>query len=129
MTNKEKIEAIKKWQECDFVHPLTCGKDICDGILLPVEDKIVGDIILICPICDYSQVYVPEMIYHFDYSQFDKIKEITEWAKKKQKEDEELEKACGEGLTTLLKLKEGAKGCELDSINSILNEIYTPKNK
>jgi len=58
---EEKIEAIKKYQECDYVHPLTCGNDSSHELLKPLQ--IAGKLCLICPSCDYVQEYIPDSVY------------------------------------------------------------------
>ena len=75
MNNQEKIEAINKWQSCNFVHPLTCGKDKCEEKLEPIENAITGEILLICPKCNYEQgeISIPSVVFHFNYEQFNKI--------------------------------------------------------
>jgi len=85
MNNQEKIEAINKWQSCNFVHPLTCGKDKCDGLLIAEINKDVDpyfdwgevEIILTCPKCkDYIQEHIPEIVYNINYEQFEKLEDI-----------------------------------------------------
>jgi len=60
MTNKEKIEQIKKWQMYEHFHPLTCGNDSNHEILKPIE--IEGKVILVCPQCDYKQHKIPSVV-------------------------------------------------------------------
>lgn len=60
---QKKIYRILKWQSCGFVHPLTCGKN-SEHILKPKEKD--GDVILICPDCDYVQNHVPDVVYETD---------------------------------------------------------------
>jgi hypothetical protein len=57
------VEAINKYQDNDFVHPLTCGNNRTDenhtdgeGILKATKDG------LICPFCDYKQNNVPGLV-------------------------------------------------------------------
>ena len=85
MNNKEKIEAINKWQKCNFVHPLICGKDKCNGILEPKiyvdmglrDGELEEDIIhLECPNCDYIQEHIPEIIFNLNYEQFEKLEDL-----------------------------------------------------
>ncbi|HUS49306.1 MAG TPA: hypothetical protein VMZ91_04030 [Candidatus Paceibacterota bacterium] len=77
MNNQEKIEAIKKWQNCGFVHPLTCGRDKCEEKLEPIENYITDEISLICPKCkDYIQEHIPEIVYNINYEQFEKLEDI-----------------------------------------------------
>ena len=87
MNNKEKIEAINKWQKCKFVHPLTCGVDKCDGILEPKKkklklnvDKQICDeeytVYLKCPNCDYIQYNIPDVVYRINYAKFNQIEDF-----------------------------------------------------
>jgi hypothetical protein len=61
MTNEEieTMEAIRKYQNCDYLHPLTCGNDSRHALLKPIEKD--GKIILVCPDCDYVQNWHPEV--------------------------------------------------------------------
>ena len=60
MTNKEKIEKIKKFQACDHVHELTCAH--CSHEPLVPEEK--GDeIIVFCAKCGYIQKDIPEAVF------------------------------------------------------------------
>ena len=82
LTNKQKIEAINKFQECEFMHELQCGRDGCSGILKPTE--MMGEIILICPDCKlYTQKHIPDIVFQLNYSQFEEIKKILDKARKK----------------------------------------------
>lgn len=79
MTNEEQIEAIKKYQSCDFVHQLTCGKDNCNGVLEPLitTECINPQVYLKCPKCTYEQWHVPEIVYLMNYDCIEKmIKEL-----------------------------------------------------
>lgn len=56
------VEAIKAWQACTWVHPLTCanrgdGDHVVTTDLGVLEVDIDG---LFCPSCDYTQKWVPE---------------------------------------------------------------------
>ena len=61
ITNRDLLEAIKKYQSCPFVHELTCGNDSRHEPLKGIEVK--GDVILICPTCDYQQKHIPDFIW------------------------------------------------------------------
>lgn len=63
MKNKEKIAAIKEWQNCPYVHPLTCGNNSLHENLVPIEIK--GKIVLICPECDYQQTHIPDIDWSY----------------------------------------------------------------
>ncbi len=56
-TNADRIRAIKKWQECGYVHPLTCGGEDCRADLEPVEFD--NAIVLECPACGKVQLKIP----------------------------------------------------------------------
>ncbi len=103
MNNKEKIEAINKWQKCKFVHQLTCGKEKCNGVL---EGKVYGDekddgnildiqkefdlmghgafVYLECPNCDYTQEFIPGIVYNLNYEPFERLEEIISEKKKNE---------------------------------------------
>ena len=58
--NKDILEAIRKYQECGTVHPLTCGNDSMHRNL---EGKEINDkVVLICLDCDYIQTYIPTFV-------------------------------------------------------------------
>jgi hypothetical protein len=61
LTNREKVDKIKKYQDCPFVHPLTCGNDSNHSNLKGIILK--GEVVLFCPDCDYRQEWVPEIVY------------------------------------------------------------------
>jgi len=48
---------FNQWQDCGYVHPLTCGKNSDHGAL---EAKSEGPDALIveCPLCEWSQTIV-----------------------------------------------------------------------
>ncbi len=77
MNNKEKIEAINKWQSCNFVHPLTCGRDKCEEKLEPIENEITEVISLICPKCGYKQGEgsIPSVVFHISHEYFNKLED------------------------------------------------------
>jgi len=60
-TNKELLEAIKKYQSCPYVHELTCGNDSGHSPLKGIEVR--GTVMLICPDCDYMQGHVPSVVW------------------------------------------------------------------
>ncbi len=57
----EKVKAITSWQECKYMHPLTCGNDSRHKPLIPV----VGNhgVELHCLQCEYRQSHVPGVVY------------------------------------------------------------------
>lgn len=71
-SNKEWLGAIKKYQSCPFVHPLTCGNDSGHDLLKGIVIK--GKVMLICPDCDYTQNWIPE--YVFTAEDIDKAMEL-----------------------------------------------------
>ncbi len=94
MTEEEIIQRVGLWQKCDFVHPLTCGKDKCDGILVakvntdidPYFDWGEPAVVLTCPKCkDYIQEHIPEVVFNINYEQFDIMSELIEEMKKRNK--------------------------------------------
>jgi len=102
MTNEEKVEAVKKWQECEFVHQFVCGADGCDGVLVPEINKgLNGGVYLLCPKCSYSQDHIPDMVYYFDFEHLS-------------------------NLMSVIGVVQKAKAEEDDRINEALSEIYAP---
>ena len=81
MNNKEIIEKIKKWQNCSFLHPLTCGNDSNHKILIPKETN--DKVILICEDCDYTQKFIPNAIFKIDTDEYSK-KINNFWSKKEK---------------------------------------------
>lgn len=59
------IAAIRRWQSNPKVHPLTCGKDGSHALLRPSLES-EGQIVLLCPDCDYRQVQIPRAIFGED---------------------------------------------------------------
>ena len=74
MDNKEIIEKIQKWQEAQYIHPLTCDK--CSSMLKAIErnDKII----LICTNenCDYEQENIPEVMTYTDVENLNPFKHL-----------------------------------------------------
>ena len=69
-TIEEKIEQIKKYQACGFVHPLTCSSG-CHTPLVPV--RVNDKIILICNNCNYTQDSVPECILRLPIDEMEEM--------------------------------------------------------
>ena len=63
MTNKEKIDAINRWQTNGSYHPLTCGVDSGHEVLTPFIDENDNNVVLKCPTCGYIQNWIPTVIY------------------------------------------------------------------
>lgn len=59
--NVKKIRKIKEWQTSGKFHPLTCGNNSNHGILEVVQQDD-GEIMLICPDCDYVQRWIPDCV-------------------------------------------------------------------
>jgi len=81
MTNQEIIEKIKKWQNNEFLHPLTCGNNSNHKILIPKE--IDNKVILICEDCDYTQTFIPKAVFKIDTDEYSK-KINNFWSKKEK---------------------------------------------
>ena len=60
--NKDIIEGVRRHQNNKYLHPLTCGNKSTHKLLEPLE-TIEGEVILMCPDCDYIQNWVPEQIF------------------------------------------------------------------
>lgn len=83
---REQIEAIERWQKCEFVHPLTCGNDSNHGLLVSKHinaEDVYGEctyekdwIILTCPDCDYVQNFIPEYIFALTHFKIEKFEEL-----------------------------------------------------
>ena len=72
--NQKLLEAIKKYQSCPYVHELTCGNNSGHGSLKGIEIK--GQVVLICPDCDYQQDWIPNVVWHAEAME-EAIKRIT----------------------------------------------------
>ena len=57
MNNEDIINKITEHQKNPMFHPLTCGNDSRHNLLIPIEKG--GNVILICPDCNYEQYYIP----------------------------------------------------------------------
>ena len=78
MTENEKLlSSIKKYQNCIYVHPLTCGTDSNHSLL---EGRILnGNVVLVCPDCDYIQEWVPDIVNYVDDYYDGVIMEVLKW--------------------------------------------------
>jgi hypothetical protein len=63
------LARIRAHQQNNAVHPLTCGNDgrhVLQGQLMPdpAEHRSdnYGEVILVCPDCDYRQSYLPSFL-------------------------------------------------------------------
>ena len=72
--NTEIMVKIREWQNCPYVHQMTCGNDSTHGLLEPVDRD--GDVILICPDCDYEQDWIPDVVADTDVRDTHKRHEI-----------------------------------------------------
>lgn len=62
-------EFIQEYQQCGWVHPLTCGENSKHKVLEPrisVNRFLVDNLVLVCPDCGYTQTHIPESIYKID---------------------------------------------------------------
>lgn len=73
MDNKEKIKKINDWQNCKFVHLLTCGNNSNHKSLKPVEKN--NTVILVCENCDYKQTNIPDIIFKNNFAKKSQIME------------------------------------------------------
>ncbi|MHA1469070.1 MAG: hypothetical protein ACTSSP_00765 [Candidatus Asgardarchaeia archaeon] len=74
LSHKEIVEKIQQWQNCPFVHELTCRDSNCDGILIPkISDATHLSVYLKCPKCSYTQSHVPEMVFHTNFEAIEKL--------------------------------------------------------
>ena len=81
---EEQIEAVERWQKCDFVHPLTCRND--SKLLVPKHinaEDVYGEytqeedwVVLSCPDCDYIQSFIPKYIFTLTYFKIKKLEKI-----------------------------------------------------
>lgn len=54
------LQKVRKWQACEFVHPLTCGNNSRHALLVPSIKE--GKLVLTCPDCDYRQEHIPGVV-------------------------------------------------------------------
>lgn len=83
-SNRDWLRAIKRYQSCPFVHPLTCGNDSQNHRLLKGVE-IRGRVVLVCPDCDYRQENVPSYVFqaeHIDNVMEFEFKELYDLVKK-----------------------------------------------
>ena len=71
LSTAEIIEKVRRYQDIDIFHPLTCGND-SNHALLVAEDH-GGKVVLVCPDCDYVQGHIPENIVNANYDKLDKL--------------------------------------------------------
>lgn len=75
-------QRIRRWQECDMTHALTCGNDSGHGLLNPVH--VFDELVLQCPDCEYRQHIIPDLFYHRDY---DDVMGDVEWLSRELREE------------------------------------------
>ena len=78
METLKQFEIINKWQYSDLVHPLTCRKNKCEGILYPKtagndRKPYTSHIVLHCPFCNYTQMEIPDYVFS---TNLDKLEEM-----------------------------------------------------
>ena len=63
MTNQELIAKLHKWQNCEYVHPFTCGVSSLHPNLEPEERD--GKVVLVCkePGCGFVQEKIPAVVF------------------------------------------------------------------
>lgn len=66
LTNAEIIEAIERYQNYGYVHPLTCGNANCREILEAAERD--GQVVLVCPTCGLVQTHLPPFVIQLGLS-------------------------------------------------------------
>ena len=71
LTAEEIVEKVRRYQEGEYFHPLTCGNDSSHSLL--VAEDHGGKVVLVCTDCDYVQGWIPESIVKADYDELDKI--------------------------------------------------------
>ena len=57
----DQIAAIRRWQTDPAAHHLTCGNDSGHSLLRPSLES-EGQLVLLCPDCDYRQVDIPAIV-------------------------------------------------------------------
>jgi hypothetical protein len=68
MDNKEIIRKVEEYQNCGYVHSLTCGNDSKHRNL--VAKVMNSTVVLICLDCDYVQSNIPEHVLRPNLSAF-----------------------------------------------------------
>ena len=65
MTNEEIIAAVNRWQADPRLRPMTCGNSREGHLpLKPIERA--GRVILVCSNCEYSQVFIPDVVLQWN---------------------------------------------------------------
>tara|TARA_Y100000310_G_C20698245_1_gene827251 strand:- start:5507 stop:5857 length:351 start_codon:yes stop_codon:yes gene_type:complete len=88
---QKQIKAIEAWQNCDFVHPLTCCGDDCSEILEGKEHKPQESygadsfteeelqpfrgVYLECPKCGRKQNHIPDVVFQLNCEEMQKSHE------------------------------------------------------
>lgn len=62
LSNEQKLNAIKLWQNDISIHPLTCGSDSNHAPMVGYIDSGLNDVFIKCSDCGYTQV-VPPVVY------------------------------------------------------------------
>ena len=96
------LEAVKRWQSSDHVHPLTCGIESKHRPLVAIEAE-EQQVVLRCLDCDYRQTHIPEIV----------LKGIPKLPKHIKKQIEELNPERGKALSRVPDLYEAYRtACE-----------------
>lgn len=66
MTAHDKIKKVNEWQECKYVHELTCANKSTHQPLVAMHNNIDNTAFLRCPTCGYVQIYIPEVVLKAD---------------------------------------------------------------
>src|SRR5262245_9468612 len=96
------LEAVKRWQSSDHVHPLTCGIESNHRPLVAIEAE-EQQVVLRCLDCDYRQPNIPEIV----------LNGIPKLPKHIKKQIEELNPERGRALSRVPDLYEAYReACE-----------------
>lgn len=109
MTNHEKIERVKKWQNSPFVHALTCRNDSNHALLEPKE--VSGKVVLVCENCGYVQKHIPEVVLDFDVQHHEE--QMKQW----------VADARGRGPVSQDKTEEMARRATENDNQKVLGEV------
>lgn len=96
------LEAVKRWQSSDHVHPLTCGIESTHRPLVAIEAE-EHQVVLRCLDCDYRQTHIPDIV----------LKGVPKLPKHIKKQIEELNPERGRALSRVPDLYEAYRAaCE-----------------
>jgi len=96
------LEAVKRWQSSDHVHPLTCGIESNHRPLVAIEAE-EHQVVLRCLDCDYRQSNIPDIV----------LKGVPKLPKHIKRQIEELNPERGRALSRVPDLYEAYRvACE-----------------